>query len=129
VLQASEELTLIMRPQKTAEPRRLRLEIAGQVRFLAAPIRRISIGRSAQADIVVNDPRASRVHLVLEQRGEQFVLLDQSSNGSFVTQGAMPALRLMRQEFVLEGAGEIGFGPAGEEPDAVRIAYRVERVS
>ena len=45
---------------------------------------RVVLGRDADCDIVVNDSRASRHHLVFFRDGDVWVVSDASSNGSFV---------------------------------------------
>jgi adenylate cyclase len=133
LLQSLGELTVIMpalaRSQGAAAAKRLLLKYAGTTRFMAAPILRLSLGRGSQADVLVQDALASRVHAVLELRGEQFVLLDQSSNGTYVRSGDQAFLRLNRQEHVLQGSGEIRFSPQSLAPDSEPMHYAVEDVS
>jgi ABC-type multidrug transport system ATPase subunit/pSer/pThr/pTyr-binding forkhead associated (FHA) protein len=45
---------------------------------------RVVLGRDAECDVVVNDTRASRHHLVFYRDGEVWVASDSSSNGTFV---------------------------------------------
>jgi len=57
---------------------------------------RVVLGRQADCDVVVDDARASRHHLVFHRDGEMWVASDSSSNGTFVhgqriTQFAVPA--------------------------------------
>src|SRR3989337_1224679 len=42
---------------------------------------RITIGRSSENDIVLQNKHISRLHVVIEQEGNQFHLQDMSSNG------------------------------------------------
>jgi hypothetical protein len=42
------------------------------------------IGRDPLADLVVGDTQSSRRHAEIELRGDKFVLIDRSSNGTFV---------------------------------------------
>jgi DNA-binding NtrC family response regulator len=44
----------------------------------------ITIGRSAENDLVLPNPHVSRLHLVIAQDGESFRLQDRSSNGVFI---------------------------------------------
>lgn len=47
--------------------------------------RQISIGRSDENDIVLDDPNVSRRHAVIQQKAGQYIIVDQgSSNGTFV---------------------------------------------
>ena len=132
LMEGAGELTTIMPVMRSAHGRvlnqRLELHYAGATRHMAAPIMRISLGRGTQADIVVQDALASRVHAVLELRGDQFVLIDQSSNGSYVRAGAQPFVRVSRQEHVLLGEGEIRFSPQGVAPESLGMLYAVQDV-
>jgi pSer/pThr/pTyr-binding forkhead associated (FHA) protein len=55
----------------------------------------IVIGRSASADVRIDDPRVSRVHAVLTRAGEVWELEDrQSANGTFVLGAAVQRLAI-----------------------------------
>jgi len=45
---------------------------------------RVVIGREADCEVVVNEPSASRHHAVLQREGSEWVVVDTSSNGTFV---------------------------------------------
>jgi len=72
----------------------------------------LAFGRDAQNDLVVADRLASRLHGRIERRRDRFVLVDHSSNGTFVTQEGEAEMPLRREEFVLRGRGHISFGHA-----------------
>lgn len=72
----------------------------------------LALGRDAQNDVVIADRLASRLHGRIERRRDRFVLIDHSSNGTFVTQDGEAELPLRREEFVLRGRGRISFGHA-----------------
>jgi class 3 adenylate cyclase len=44
----------------------------------------ISMGRDSANEIVVNDPRVSRIHARIELRKDRFILVDQSTNGTYI---------------------------------------------
>lgn len=72
---------------------------------------RISLGRSPTADLPVNDTRVSRVHATIEWRGNQFVLSDASSFGTWVYMGNQTEpVVLRRTECYLVGQGVIALG-------------------
>lgn len=80
----------------------------------------IFIGRDATGNhLVVASNMASRRHAKIELRGSKFVLVDQSSNGTFVTLGNNAEMRLRREEAILYGSGVIALGQsaaaAGDE--------------
>ena len=70
----------------------------------------ISLGRDAGCQIVVADRMASRVHARIEHRRDKFFLVDQSTNGTFVTFAGEPEIALRREEVMLRGQGRIAFG-------------------
>ena len=77
-------------------------------------------GREAAGNhVVVASTMASRRHAKIELRGGRFVLVDQSSNGTFVTLGNNAELKLRREEAILYGSGVISLGQsaaaAGDE--------------
>ncbi|BBJ00306.1 hypothetical protein FGKAn22_19980 [Ferrigenium kumadai] len=80
----------------------------------------VVIGRDEQADIVIEDRRASRIHAKIERRRDKFVFIDQSSNGSYVTISGEKEIQLRREEFVLHGNGSISLGHAyAKDPSEV----------
>lgn len=88
----------------------LRLYLNGRAIVLSGEARRVSLGRTPDADVKINDPRASRYHGEIERRGEKFVLIDRSSNGTFVTIEGEREFRLCHEEAVLHGHGWLSFG-------------------
>lgn len=72
----------------------------------------LALGRDAQNDLVIADRLASRLHGRIERRRDRFVLVDFSSNGTYVTPEGEAEIPLRREEFVLRGRGRISFGHA-----------------
>ncbi len=86
----------------------------------------LSLGRSAEAALVVNDQRVSRIHATLAWRGGQCVLADASSFGTWVYLGGeRDAVELRRTECYLVGSGVIVPGCERTEPDAPAITFAV----
>jgi class 3 adenylate cyclase len=75
----------------------------------------VYLGRDASNTLFIMDPMASRRHAKIELRGGHFVLVDQSSNGTFVVISGAPELLLKRQELVLYSSGKIAFGHSTAE--------------
>jgi hypothetical protein len=71
-----------------------------------------SLGRDAACDIIINDRRASRTHARIERRRDKFVLIDQSTNGTYVTFAGEAEFALKREEVILRSRGRISFGHA-----------------
>jgi class 3 adenylate cyclase len=70
----------------------------------------ITIGRDTGNDIVIADRKASRLHARMERRRDKFVIIDQSSNGTYVTIDGEPEIMLRREELMLRGRGHVTFG-------------------
>jgi len=71
----------------------------------------ITIGREQTPHgMVVEDHNASRLHCTIERRQDRFVLIDHSSNGSFVTVEGDAEVMLRREEFTLRKHGWIACG-------------------
>lgn len=80
----------------------------------------VALGRDAQSDVVIADRLASRVHAHIERRRDRFVLVDHSSNGTFLTIAGEPEIPLRREEFILRRHGHISFGhPHARDPAEV----------
>src|SRR5262249_48156187 len=88
----------------------LRLRYGDEL-FPVDPAGTMSIGRDKANDIVVPSQHASRLHARVYGRDGNFVIADQSSNGTFVmVDGNTRELRLRREEAVLGERGIIGLG-------------------
>jgi adenylate cyclase len=85
----------------------------------------IHFGREPADDLVVIGGRLiSRRHAKIELRGGKFVLVDQSSNGTYLTMGNNPEVRLHLEEVFLHGVGTISFGQSASEPEAETVEFR-----
>ena len=83
----------------------------------------ITIGRGAENDIVIADRKASRLHARVERRRDKFVIIDQSSNGTFVTVDGEPEIMLRREELILRGRGHATFGHAWRDDPTEILAF------
>jgi adenylate cyclase len=99
-----------------AGPSKVRLKLRhGDDRIVLGPDRPIAtLGRDVKADIVVKDARASRNHGRIERRFDKFVLIDQSTNGTYVTMRGEAEFMLRQEETMLRGRGKICFGHSGD---------------
>lgn len=86
----------------------------------------ITLGRGNQNNIMVADTMASRVHVRIEYRRGKFILIDQSTNGTYVTSSQGKRSFVHREEFPLEGDGVIGLGKTvlPNLPEAVHFAEK-----
>jgi adenylate cyclase len=129
IWQASEDLTMAITMQpNTASismiiPRSLRLERGEFALVLDLEHPGVVLGRDPHCAIVVADRQASRQHARIERRRDKFFLIDQSTNGTFVTFDGEPEIVLLREEVMLRGRGRISFGhSAAENEETVRFS-------
>ena len=121
VWQTSADLTMVGSSAPTrmgGQGAQLRVSYAGEVILLGDLKTTMNMGRDTACEVAVRDRRASRNHARIERRGEKFVLIDQSTNGTFVTFTGEPELFLRREEVVLHGSGSICFAAPAASGDA-----------
>ena len=70
----------------------------------------ITLGRQSHNDLVINDIRVSRTHARIEYRRGKFILIDQSSNGTYTHSQDGKTTLLRRDETPLSGSGSISLG-------------------
>jgi class 3 adenylate cyclase len=86
----------------------------------------IHIGRTRQAEFVVNDARVSRTHARVDWRNGSVVLADVSSYGCWIRfSGGGSDLLLRREECVLHGRGEISLGTPFSDLSAPIVTFSV----
>lgn len=81
------------------------------------------IGRDARCDLIVNSDFSSRMHAHIEYRRGKFVLVDQSTNGTYVSMDKNQDIYLRREDLPLVGVGRIGLGEAAKEECKHIIRY------
>jgi pSer/pThr/pTyr-binding forkhead associated (FHA) protein len=86
----------------------------------------LTLGRAEENDVVVQGTLISRLHARIEINRNRCLLVDQSTNGTFVTSEGGKESFVRRDSVALEGQGLIGLGHLPEEnaPDAIQ--YRLE---
>lgn len=70
----------------------------------------IVLGRDAGCDLVISGHTVSRQHARIERRRDKFFLIDQSTNGTFLSIVGEPEITLRREEVVLRTQGRIALG-------------------
>jgi class 3 adenylate cyclase len=125
IWQESDDLTMksasVVAPAVAA---RLTVRHGGEERVLDASHGVFSLGRDAASDIIIADRRASRSHARIERRRDKFVLVDQSTNGTYVTFDGEAEFALKREEVILRGRGRISFGHA-YDAEGEAVEFRV----
>ncbi len=87
----------------------------------------ITIGRDMGNDIVIGYKLASRNHACVDKRKDKFILIDRSSNGTYVTVSSGKEITLRHEEFTLYGSGFITFGESRRvRPDTPAVQFYLE---
>lgn len=124
--QQGEDLTMKSASISTASaPLRLRLLHDNKEVMIDAARPAAMLGRELSSDVVVRDPRASRTHARIELRRDKFVLVDQSTNGTYVTFQGEVEFVLKREESFLRNRGRISFGHAWSEDKTEVLEFEV----
>jgi adenylate cyclase len=83
----------------------------------------ITIGRAEDNDIVIKGNLISRLHARIEINRNKFVLIDQSTNGTFVQTDDGEESFVRRDSLQIKGEGMIGLGrlPEADSPQTIRF--------
>jgi adenylate cyclase len=113
------------RPPATAT--RLRLRFKGEELVVGEQGKAaITMGRADENDVVIKGNLISRVHARINVARNRFVLVDESTNGTFIQQDAGEELYVRRDSTVLTGSGVISMGRVAARGTPLAIEYRVE---
>lgn len=122
VLWQTEDVTRMATGLLDTETIKARLHLlhrGGEVTIAASRSTPFVMGRGKNVDMVVEDSLTSREHARIEMRRGKFILIDQSTNGTYVQTPDGPAY-LRRDELPLSGKGRFSLGrDLREEPDEV----------
>lgn len=90
----------------------------------AAELPALTFGRDGNNDVVILDRKASRLHARIERRRDKYVLIDHSTNGTFLAVQGESEVELRREELLLRGRGRIYFGhPSVEDPGGDAVEF------
>ena len=112
--ETEDELTALSTHVKF-RPAHLTLKHGDRQIDLSEAVPTLSIGRDLQNEVVIADRKASRMHARIERRRDKFVLIDHSSNGTYVTVQGESEIVLRREELVLRNRGQVSFGHAYQD--------------
>jgi len=106
--------------------KRVRLSFQGRDFVLEDSNKMLTMGRAEENDVVVQGTLISRLHARIEIARNRCLLVDQSTNGTFVTSEGGKEAFVRRDSVALQGQGLIGLGRLPDEtaPDAIR--YQLE---
>ncbi len=84
----------------------------------------VNIGRADDNDLVVKGNLISRIHAKVEMRRGKFVLIDQSTNGTFLQSVRGDETFVRRDSTELVGEGTIGLGRAEQPGSSLSIHFK-----
>jgi class 3 adenylate cyclase len=97
----------------------------GEVR-LGDGRRTATLGRAEENDVVVKGNLISRVHAKVEASRDRFMLVDQSTNGTYIQTDDGDEIFVRRDSAVLTGEGVIGLGRPEDIGNDRAIRYVIE---
>ncbi len=106
-----------------AEPIKLCLRYRGKAFLLDEKSALLTMGRDPGSDLIIEDRKASRHHARIERRGDKYLIIDQSTNGTYLAPKGEKEVLLRREEVLLQGAGTICFGGSINETHADFVQY------
>jgi adenylate cyclase len=111
---------------KVNKPQRLRLRYQGQELLVQDGRANITMGRAEENDLVVKGNLISRLHARVEFNRNKFMLIDQSTNGTFVIGKDGEEAFVRRDSMQIRGEGLIGLGKAPDSNSSQVIRYVCE---
>ncbi len=86
----------------------------------------VTMGRADENDVVMKGNLISRIHARVDAARNRFVLVDESTNGTFIQQDGKEEIYLRRDSAVLTGSGVISMGRVASRGTPLAIEYSVE---
>jgi hypothetical protein len=105
---------------------RLRLRYQGQEILVQEGRTNITMGRAEENDLVIKGNLISRLHARVEFNRNKFMLIDQSTNGTFVLGKDGEEAFVRRDSMQIRGEGLIGLGKAPDSNSSQVIRYSCE---
>jgi class 3 adenylate cyclase len=103
---------------------RMQLSFRDQAVEISDRRKSVNIGRADDNDLVVKGNLISRIHARVEMRRGKFVLIDQSTNGTFLQNVRGEETFVRRDSTELHGEGTIGLGRAEQPGASLAIHYK-----
>ena len=87
--------------------------------------RSVVLGRGEICNIIVQNNFASRQHVRIELRFGKFVIVDQSTNGTYVRFKDGNVAHITREEVILQGSGSISLGQSFSENPSELVEFSI----
>lgn len=116
-----------------AQGRKVLLNYQGKPFELSLARPSMALGRGQQCEVQVNSDMASRLHAKIEYRWGDWVLIDHSTNGTYVITDPGKRtydglnLRLHHREWIMQGKGSISLGQPADKDTENAVMFTVEQ--
>lgn len=124
--EATSMLPTIEWENKNRKATRLVVSFRGTKVIVNDQNKQINMGRADDNDVVVKGNLISRVHAKVEKRRGKFMLIDQSTNGTFLQNAHGEETFVRRDSAELHGNGIIGLGRVAKEGTPLAIHFVCE---
>jgi len=85
----------------------------------------VVLGRGEVCDIIVQNDFASRQHVRVELRFGKFIIVDQSTNGTYIRFSDGNVVHIKREEIILQGSGSISLGQSYSEHPSELVEFSI----
>jgi adenylate cyclase len=124
--EATSMLPTIDWDSKTKGASRIRLTFRDSTVVVDQNRKNMNMGRADDNDLVVKGNLISRIHARVEMRRGKFILIDQSTNGTFLENAQGEETFVRRDSSELTGEGIIGLGRVAKPGTPLAIHYSCE---
>lgn len=123
------EPTSAPKPKQAAAPRTIRIVLRRNGETLRIPDNRrvITIGRDTANDIVIDSPEVSRRHCRIVVQNDSYVLVDQSTNGTYITPEIGAPFHIKHKMATLGDAGWIALGHPQDRGSKNIVEFLIRR--
>ena len=101
----------------------LKIFYEGRSQTLDQRVTSITLGRASENTIVLQAECVSRRHATLERRGNRWLLIDHSTNGTYVQPVGTLEYRICREELFLNARGTISLGQSIDKHRGAAIEF------
>ena len=109
---------------KKAGPGQLSLKFQGEELLLSLDgSRSVTMGRADENDVTIKGNLISRVHARIELNKNRFVIVDESTNGTYVQRDDGEEIYVRRDSAQLTGSGLIGLGRVAARGTPLAVEY------
>jgi adenylate cyclase len=124
--EATSMLPTIEWENRARGPSRLILSFRDQTVVVNDKHKSVNIGRADDNDLVIKGNLISRIHARVEMRRGKFLLVDQSTNGTFLQNARGEEVFVRRDSTELTGEGIIGLGRVAKSDTPLAIHFACE---